>query len=111
MKKQRTTGGTKELTITVNKVREDACLASSLPYSYELAICPNELTTTFTIVNGYCPITRTYKKFFPEKNATLPLALCLWGLRRWHYGGISGIFGRYLESKRVTNKANLEMAA
>ena len=34
------------------------------------------------------------KSFFSKKNATLPLALCLWGLRRWHYGGISGIFGR-----------------
>ena len=51
------------------------------------------------------------KSFFSKKNATLPLALCLWGFARWHYGGISGIFGRYLESKRVTNKANLEMAA
>ena len=88
MKKQRTTGGTKELTITVNKVREDACLASSLPYSYEFAICPNELTTTFTIVNGYCPITRTYKKFFLQKKchfATSPVfmgaeAVALW----WH---------------------------
>ena len=39
-------------------------------------------------------LSRAYKKFFPEKNATLPPPLCLWGLRRWHYGGISGIFKR-----------------
>ena len=37
--------------------------------------------------------------FFSKKNATLPLALCLWGLRRWHYGGISGIFGRIIQHK------------
>ena len=43
---------------------------------------------TFTIVNGYCPITRTYKKFFLQKKchfATSPVfmgaeAVALW----WH---------------------------
>jgi len=31
-----------------------------------------------------------------KKNATLPLGLCLSGFAWWHYGGISGIFGRLL---------------
>jgi hypothetical protein len=34
--------------------------------------------------------------FSRKKNVTLPLALCLSGFARWHYGGISGIFGRFL---------------
>ena len=39
---------------------------------------------------------RAYKKFFLKKNVTLPLALCLSEFARWHYGGISGIFARFL---------------
>ena len=41
-------------------------------------------------------LSRAYKKFFSKRNATLSLALCLSGLRQWHYGVISGIFGRVL---------------
>jgi len=38
---------------------------------------------------------------FIEKNATLPLGLCLSGFARWHYGGISGIFRRFLVEKHA----------
>ena len=37
-------------------------------------------------------LARVCESFFAKKNVTLPLAQCLSVFRRWHYGGISGIF-------------------
>ena len=51
------------------------------------------------------------KSFFRKKNATLPLALCLSGFARWHYGGISGIFGRFLIIFVRNNKLKSEICA
>ena len=65
------------------------------------------LTGEQPLCSQTCPtfiLTRAHKTFFLEKNATLPLALCLWWLRRWHYGGISGIFGRFFPFWRTNGR-------
>ena len=75
-------------------------------------LCSHERGTAPVHVNRtapLCSLTRAYKKFFLEKNATLPLALCLWGFARWHYGGISGIFGRFFPFWRICNSTELSI--